>query len=63
MELTKYILAQQKFRRLKPDERNAAFVALPSILAQMGREDEEPSMGNFDHLNMMLEYAKTMRVR
>ncbi len=63
VELTKYLLAQQKFRRLKPDERNAAFVALPSILAQMGREDEEPSMGNFDHLNMMLEYAKTMRVR
>ena len=63
VELTKYLLAQQKFRRLKPDERNAAFVALPSILAQMGREDEEPSMGNFDHLNMMLDYAKTMRVR
>lgn len=63
VELTKYLTAQQQFRRLKPDERNAAFVALPSILAQMGREDEKPSMANFEHLNMMLDYAKTIKVR
>jgi hypothetical protein len=63
VELTKYITAQQQFRRLKPDDRTAAFVALPSILAQMGREDEKPSMANFEHLNMMLDYAKAAKVR
>jgi len=68
VELTEYLRTVQQFRRLKPDQRRAASVALPFLLKQKGpelirkgylTEDQlEPSLANEVHIELMLGFIK-----
>jgi hypothetical protein len=67
VRLTEYLRTVQKFRRLPPDKRRAASVALPFLLKEKGpelirkgylTEDQlEPSLANEVHLELMLGFA------
>lgn len=68
VELTEYLRTVQQFRRLKPDQRRAASVALPFLLKEKGpelvrkgylTEDQlEPSLANEVHIELMLGFIK-----
>jgi len=67
VKLTEYLRTVQKFRRLPPDKREAATVALPFLLKEKGPElvrkgyltenQLEPSLANEVHLELMLGFA------
>jgi hypothetical protein len=62
VELTNLLATQQKFRRMKPVDRRAAIAYLPVKLKEMGM-DEKPDFSNPLHLEIMLEYRTSSKIR
>ena len=63
IKLSSYIETLQKFRRLKPTERRDAINKLPFLLRTLGLGPEQPNMANERHLNMMIDYVQSTKLK
>jgi hypothetical protein len=63
IKLSSYLSTLQKFRRLKPSERRDALNKLPFLIKTAGLGPEKPNMAKETHLNMMLEYIKSTKLK
>ena len=56
-KLTTYMRLQQRYRRLTPSQRADAWQNLPSLIRDGGLTNQEPNLGDPEHLFAMIEFA------
>ena len=56
-KLTTYMRLQQRYRRLTPSQRADAWQNLPALIRDGGLTNQEPNLGDPEHLFAMIEFA------